>query len=267
MRADDARALQAVQERSYKTAGSGIRESYPKNHAMDTGRLGEFLDSKRYAVWPTSRADGRSQAAPVAFVVWRGAFWVASVAGARVRNLRARPWHRFQHPVAGVQPDSHRSIAEASRRGVDHCLWVGHRRVMSPRTYRLKRAPDAGFRDPLCCADLCAYLIQQYSTALRLHFGTLCAAPSPVLPLQVRSLPKGHAVSGALTGPVSVRSGPPPGYPQPMSVPPSSMESQLSLRRAAQRDGSLRELRRPAARVARARGLHLQFEPPPQCRV
>jgi len=59
---------------------------------MDAGRLAAFLDSRRYAVLATSRPDGRPQAAPLAFVIWTGAFWFASVRGARLRNLRARPY-------------------------------------------------------------------------------------------------------------------------------------------------------------------------------
>ncbi len=72
------------------------------------GRLAAFLDSRRYAVLATSRPDGRPQAAPVAFIVWNGAFWFASVRGARLRNLRARP---FASAVLmeGEEP-SHRAV-------------------------------------------------------------------------------------------------------------------------------------------------------------
>lgn len=89
---EDALALAEIQERSYARAGPGLLESYPHNRAMDAGRLAAFLDSRRYAVLATSRPDGRPQAAPVAFIVWNGAFWFASVRGARLRNLRARPY-------------------------------------------------------------------------------------------------------------------------------------------------------------------------------
>ena len=44
-----------------------------------------------YAILATVRPDGRPQAAPVAFDVKDGAFWIATVAGARVRNLKATP--------------------------------------------------------------------------------------------------------------------------------------------------------------------------------
>jgi len=59
---------------------------------MDGPRLAAFLDGKRYAVCATSRQDGRPQASPVAFIIWNRAFWFASVRGARLRNLRARPY-------------------------------------------------------------------------------------------------------------------------------------------------------------------------------
>jgi hypothetical protein len=45
-----------------------------------------------YAVLATARADGRPEAAPVSYLVWRGAFWMALVAGARERNLCANPY-------------------------------------------------------------------------------------------------------------------------------------------------------------------------------
>ncbi len=88
----DVQALIAVQNRSYDRAGPGILESYPRTQSMDAARLAAFLDSTRYAVLATSRPDGRAQATPIAFTVWDGAFWVASVRGARTRNLRVHPY-------------------------------------------------------------------------------------------------------------------------------------------------------------------------------
>ena len=58
---------------------------------MDADRLAAFLERKRYAILATVRPDGRPQAAPVAFHVRDGAFWIASVPGARVRNLQQTP--------------------------------------------------------------------------------------------------------------------------------------------------------------------------------
>jgi len=54
--------------------------------------MAAFLDQKRYAVLATGRRDGRPHAAPIAFSVWRGAFWIATVEGVRLRNLRSRPY-------------------------------------------------------------------------------------------------------------------------------------------------------------------------------
>ena len=89
---DDALTLISVQERSYSEGGPGILESYPKNPSMDAERITSFLQGKKYAVLATSRPDGRPQAAPIAFTVWKAAFWIASVKGARVRNLRFKPY-------------------------------------------------------------------------------------------------------------------------------------------------------------------------------
>ena len=40
----------------------------------------------------TSRPDGRANAAPVGFVVHDSAFWFATGAGLRLRNVVAQPW-------------------------------------------------------------------------------------------------------------------------------------------------------------------------------
>lgn len=58
---------------------------------MDAETLAGFLERKKYAILATVKPDGRPQAAPVAFHVSGGAFWIATVAGARVRNLKATP--------------------------------------------------------------------------------------------------------------------------------------------------------------------------------
>lgn len=89
---DDVRPFIEIQDRSYDRAGIGIRESFPRAAAMDLPRMAAFLDRRRYAVLATGRPDGRPHAAPIAFGVWRGAFWIATVRGARLRNLRARPY-------------------------------------------------------------------------------------------------------------------------------------------------------------------------------
>jgi hypothetical protein len=50
------------------------------------------LSRCRYAVLATARPDGRPHAAPIAFLVLHGVFWIGTVEGVRLRNLRARPW-------------------------------------------------------------------------------------------------------------------------------------------------------------------------------
>ena len=54
--------------------------------------MASLLDDNRYAVLATARGDGRAHAAPVAFVMADGSFWIATVQGLRLRNLRAIPW-------------------------------------------------------------------------------------------------------------------------------------------------------------------------------
>ena len=88
----DAQALVAVQERSYRHASAAVRGSWPPEHAMEAEELAAFLTRVSLCVLATSRPDGRPQAAPVAFELRDGAFRIATMAGARLRNLRARPY-------------------------------------------------------------------------------------------------------------------------------------------------------------------------------
>lgn len=87
----EAKRLIAVQDTSYEKASGSMQRSWPHRTAMDAETLTGFLERKRYAILATVRPDGRPQAAPVAFHVSGGAFWIATVAGARVRNLQANP--------------------------------------------------------------------------------------------------------------------------------------------------------------------------------
>lgn len=86
---DEARKLAEVQKQSYERAGAAIRSSWPPESALDEAALAAFLARKDYAVLATAGRDGRPQAAPIAYFVQAGAFWVATVAGARLRNPRA----------------------------------------------------------------------------------------------------------------------------------------------------------------------------------
>ncbi|HLJ61362.1 MAG TPA: pyridoxamine 5'-phosphate oxidase family protein [bacterium] len=109
---DSIRVLIEIQTRSYDRAGSGIRESYPRTSAMDAARLAAFLERKVYAVLATGRPDGRPHAAPIAFSVWGGAFWIATVAGTRLRNLRARPFASIVVADGDVRAQHRAVIAE-----------------------------------------------------------------------------------------------------------------------------------------------------------
>src|SRR6266508_1481160 len=104
----EARSLIAVQDKSYSRSGSGIKRSWPKRSAMDAETLAGFLERKRYAILATVRPDGRPQAAPVAFHVRDGAFWIATVEGARVRNLRASPHAALV--ISEGERGSHRAV-------------------------------------------------------------------------------------------------------------------------------------------------------------
>jgi Pyridoxamine 5'-phosphate oxidase len=88
---DDARALAKIQRASY-AVGRGIKGSWPEEGALDPSGIADLLGRCRYCVLATARPDARAHASPVAFVVCDGAFWFGTVAGLRLRNLRATPW-------------------------------------------------------------------------------------------------------------------------------------------------------------------------------
>jgi len=92
-RIDDADVIPLVeaQRTSFRTAGRGLLRSWPPSDALDVGGFVDLL-SRRYGVLGTTRPDGRPHVAPVAFVVAKGALWVATVAGGRLRNLRRSPY-------------------------------------------------------------------------------------------------------------------------------------------------------------------------------
>ncbi len=84
--------LLEVQRSSYAAASERFRSGWPEVQALDGPGMASLLDDNRYAVLATARGDGRAHAAPVAFVVADGSFWIATVQGLRLRNLRAIPW-------------------------------------------------------------------------------------------------------------------------------------------------------------------------------
>jgi general stress protein 26 len=104
----DVRALIALQEASYGCAGRGLRNSWPRTQAMAAAGLHAFLNARRYGILATARPDGRPQAAPIAFLVRGGAFWFATVAGARLRNLRANPYASLV--ISDGEEGAHRAL-------------------------------------------------------------------------------------------------------------------------------------------------------------
>ena len=88
----DLDALLAVQSRSYRAAGEGLRRSWPEADALDREGLRALIDEVHYGVLATSRPDGRAHATPVAFSLAEGALWIGSVEGRRLANLRETPW-------------------------------------------------------------------------------------------------------------------------------------------------------------------------------
>jgi nitroimidazol reductase NimA-like FMN-containing flavoprotein (pyridoxamine 5'-phosphate oxidase superfamily) len=88
----DLDALTELQAASFARAGDGLRASWPPESAMSATELGEFLEAHRYCVLATVSPAGRPFARPVSFTVVGSSFWLATVAGSRLRNLRRAPW-------------------------------------------------------------------------------------------------------------------------------------------------------------------------------
>jgi nitroimidazol reductase NimA-like FMN-containing flavoprotein (pyridoxamine 5'-phosphate oxidase superfamily) len=110
----DVEPLLELQRRSYAASTSGLRAAWPESAALDGRRMAALLERHRYCVLATGRADGRPHASPVAFVVVGGAFWIATVEGLRLRNLRAVQWASVVvmegDADAGEPGDAHRAL-------------------------------------------------------------------------------------------------------------------------------------------------------------
>ncbi len=104
----DADKLIEVQERSYASAGEGLRRSWPRESTMDGRTLREFLEQHTFCVFASTDAKGRPQARPVAFTVLGSSFWFATVAGARLRNVERNSW--VSVVVAEGEGDEHRAM-------------------------------------------------------------------------------------------------------------------------------------------------------------
>jgi nitroimidazol reductase NimA-like FMN-containing flavoprotein (pyridoxamine 5'-phosphate oxidase superfamily) len=88
----DVEALAELQRASFARAGGGLRDSWPQESALDVEELGAFLQAHSYCVLATATTSARPLARPVAFTVCDGSVWLATVEGARLRNLRRNPW-------------------------------------------------------------------------------------------------------------------------------------------------------------------------------
>ncbi len=101
--------LAALQAASLRTASKSQLSSHPADDAMDAEALAAFLSAHRYGVMATGDGDGNPHARPVAYLVDRGVFLVATVAGARLRHVRARP--QASLVVTAGDADDHRVIS------------------------------------------------------------------------------------------------------------------------------------------------------------
>jgi hypothetical protein len=132
----DVEALLVVQRGSYERAGPGLSRSWPEERALGADELALFLEELVYGVLATARPDGRAHASPVAFSVEEEAFWIATVEGLRLRNLRAVPWASLVLSE-GQRDGSHRALtvegsvrlhegpAFAAARGLLDESWAG----------------------------------------------------------------------------------------------------------------------------------------------
>lgn len=125
--------LVRIQEASFARASAATRNAFPPERRMSGPLLTGFLTHKRYAVFATTRPDGRPQAAPVGFALIGTKFVMASLGNAqRVRNLQHEP-----HASLVVTAD------EGDRHGV--VIVEGTTRLLEPLEASLDmRAP---FRD------------------------------------------------------------------------------------------------------------------------
>jgi predicted nuclease with RNAse H fold len=101
--------LGRVQAASYERAGVALSGSWPHEHALDDGELEAFLEERLYCVLATASPRGRAQARPVGFTVFGGAFWFATVAGGRLRNVERTAWASVV--VSEGEGHSHRAVA------------------------------------------------------------------------------------------------------------------------------------------------------------
>ena len=141
----DVLPLVALQRESYAGATAGLRAAWPEAQALDAAGMAGLLGRHRYCVLATGRADGRPHAAPVAFAVADGAFWFATVAGLRLRNLRATAWASLVvmegQADAGADGEPHRALT-AEGPVTLHEVSAAYARVEPQWLERHGHAPD-----------------------------------------------------------------------------------------------------------------------------
>jgi predicted nuclease with RNAse H fold len=101
--------LAELQAASYASAGAALVGSWPAERALDEDELAAFLDERLYCVLATASPGGRAQARPVGFTVFGGAFWFATVAGGRLRNVERTGWASVV--VSEGEGAAHRAVA------------------------------------------------------------------------------------------------------------------------------------------------------------
>ena len=75
---------------------------------MTAADLARVFADRRYCVLATTNADGHPRARPVGFVVCGTSFWVATVAGGRLTNVRRTPWASLV--IEEGEHDDHRAL-------------------------------------------------------------------------------------------------------------------------------------------------------------
>ena len=101
--------LLGVQEASFAGADGALRGSWSPERTMGAVELESFLEERTFCVLATTTGKGRPQARPIAFAVFGDAFWFATVAGGRLRNLRRTPWGSVV--ISEGEGEEHRMVA------------------------------------------------------------------------------------------------------------------------------------------------------------
>jgi hypothetical protein len=89
---EDLAALQALLDRSYRSAGEHLRAIHTGDRRMTAEHAAARLQGMRLLVVATVTADGRPVTGPVDGIFHRGSFWFGTATGAlRARHLRHNP--------------------------------------------------------------------------------------------------------------------------------------------------------------------------------